>query len=76
MKKEKLLFILGIWVSILTFLGFPRGFKSVLFVLTGLAIIFLAYLFYRKAKSQQKKDENVMHPFVDNVENHDTNQTI
>ena len=67
MKKEKALLILGFWILILNFLGFPRMFKSILFVLSGLAIIFLAYIFYKRAKSQKPVNPNEMHPFIDNV---------
>jgi len=67
MKKEKLLFILGLFVAILSFLGFPRTVKSILFVLTGLGIIYLAYIFYKKEKGESAVDSNHMHTFIDNV---------
>jgi len=67
MRKEKTLFILGIWVSVLHFLGFPSSIRKILFLITGFAIMYLAYLFYLEVK-----DKTVNHPdngktFIDNV---------
>lgn len=43
MSKRQILGIIGIWVIILPFLGFPSGWKTVLLVLTGIGICALAY---------------------------------
>lgn len=67
MKKEKLLFVLGLWVVILSFLGFPRTIKSILFILTGVMIMCLAYIFYKKGKAKLSVDSNKMNTFIDNV---------
>jgi uncharacterized membrane protein YuzA (DUF378 family) len=66
MKKEKALFILGLWVAILGALGIPMIVKKILFVLTGLAIMYIAYFFYKQAKNSIKKDENSAHSFIEN----------
>lgn len=67
MRKEKTLFLLGLWVIILPFLGFPNSWRKALFIITGIAVIYLAYLFYLQTKSRLlkiiKQDKN----FVDNV---------
>ena len=47
MKKEKTAFILGAWVMILPFLGFPLFWKNLLFVATGLFLMLNSYLMYR-----------------------------
>jgi len=39
--------ILGVWIAILPYLGFPYSWKSVLYTLTGLAIIYLSYAMYQ-----------------------------
>ena len=50
MMKEKTLFILGIWIFCLPYLGFPVFWKNLLFVATGLFVCMLAYLMYRHKK--------------------------
>jgi len=67
MTKERKLFLIGIWVSILPFLGFFESWRKILFVLTGLGIIYLAYVFYNEAKARNSKDENVIKSFIDNI---------
>ncbi len=58
MRKQRTLFLLGIWTIALPYLGFPIFFKNLLFVLTGLLVSFIAYRWYEETKSvQMKKDE-------------------
>jgi len=54
MKKERIILFLGIWIIILPFLGFPNTWDKVLFVITGLTISFVAYLFFRQKQRQKK----------------------
>lgn len=67
MRKEKTLFIIGIWIIILPFLGFPESWRKVLFLLTGIAIIYLAYLFYLEIRARLHKDVNRSKTFIDNI---------
>jgi len=67
MRKERTLLILGIWVAVLPYLGFPNNWRKVLFLLTGLALVFLAYLFYKQAKARQVINDNHSKTFVDNI---------
>ncbi len=62
MSKHRILVFTGLWVMILPFLGFPRGFKNILFVLTGLLLIFFAYVFKRRKRIQRirKSEERVL----------------
>lgn len=69
MRKERTLLIIGIWVIILPFLGFPSLWKNVLFVVTGLMITYLAYLFNFEKKSRLSRIENRVKSFVDNISN-------
>lgn len=66
MRKEKTLFILAIWIIFLPFLGFPNSWRKILFMLTGICIFYLAYLFYKQNKARTPK-ENIMESFVDNI---------
>lgn len=67
MRKEKVLFIIGLWVIVLPFLGFTNSWRKILFFITGLAIIYLAYLFYLEVKNRLFKDNNHSKTFVDNI---------
>jgi hypothetical protein len=68
MRKEKTLFIIGLWVIVLPFLGFPGSWKTILFVLTGLALVYLSYLFYMEVKARLAKSDNQTKSFIDNIE--------
>jgi len=69
MRKEKTLFILGLWIMIVPFLGFPNSFRKALFVLTGFSIVYLSYLFYLETKQRLSKIIEQPKNFVDNIEN-------
>lgn len=70
MKKERTLLFVGIWVSLLPNLGFPENIRKFLFLLTGLFIIFIAYVMYRRKIEgrikMSKQDQNhIMNSFVE-----------
>lgn len=44
MKKDLGLIILGIWIAIVPFLGFPGTWKTVIFIVSGLVVVLLAIL--------------------------------
>lgn len=68
MRKERTLLIIGIWVIILPYLGFYESWRKILFMITGISIIYLAYLFYAEGKARIAKDDNRIKSFVDNIE--------
>lgn len=53
MNKVRITFILGVWIAILPQLGFPYSLKNILFLVSGLAIIYVSYLTYRELKAQE-----------------------
>jgi cbb3-type cytochrome oxidase subunit 3 len=72
MRKERTLFFIGIWVGLLPFLGFPNSWRKVLFVISGCAIVYLAYLFRQENKArlallQAATEDQVMESFIDNI---------
>ncbi|HUC88482.1 MAG TPA: hypothetical protein VMR49_00425 [Candidatus Paceibacterota bacterium] len=69
MRKERTLFLIGLWVAILPFLGFPNSWREVFFVITGFALIYLAYLFHIEAKARLPKSDDNSQTFVDNINN-------
>ena len=72
MKKARILLILGVWVAILPYLGFPYFWKQVLLTISGLGLVYMAFLFYKIYKSEQKEDRKTFENFS---ENSDFNQT-
>ncbi len=67
MRKERTLLFLGIWVALLPLLGFPNSWRTFFFLITGCALIFLSYLFYKQVRARKPEAENRMQPFVDSV---------
>lgn len=67
MRKERTLFIVGVWVAILPYLGFYESWRRILFIITGVGIMYIAYLFYTEAKARIGKEENRIKSFVDNI---------
>lgn len=66
MSKAKIFLTIGVWVAVLPYLGFPYGFRNILFSLTGLFIVYLSYSMYLENKKKEGKK------MFDNFsENHD-----
>ena len=55
MRKARTFLILGVWIAILPYLGFPYSWKNILFTITGLVVIFLSYLMYQEHKPKEGK---------------------
>jgi hypothetical protein len=57
MRRERILLILGIWVAILPYLGFPYFWKNIMFTLSGIILIYHSYALHKiqKAKEKRKK---------------------
>jgi hypothetical protein len=56
MINPRMLLFIGLWVAILPYLGFPLFIKNILFLLTGLLIMYLAFVLYRSLKDKGQKD--------------------
>lgn len=67
MRKERALFIIGLWVIVLPFSGFPSFWRTLFFTITGLVIMYIGYLFYLQAKSTLSKNDTRSKTFVDNI---------
>ncbi len=61
MSKRQIIMVLGVWVAILLFLGFPQGWQKILAVATGLYLIILAY----SLGSDAPKTTDLRVPFVE-----------
>jgi len=67
MRKEKTLLIIGVWIMVLPFLGFTNSWRQALLLISGFAIVYLAYLFYLEYKVRVKKEIDNNKTFVDNI---------
>jgi hypothetical protein len=43
MSRNKIILLLGLWVALLPYLGFPGGLENLFYVVSGLLISFLAF---------------------------------
>lgn len=53
MRDVRTLLILGIWVALLPYLGFPIFWKNILLSASGVALIFISYVYYRDSKKSE-----------------------
>jgi len=67
MRKERTLLIIGIFVALLPYMGFYESWRKILFMISGLSIVYLAYLFYTETKARLDKDDNKIKSFIDNI---------
>lgn len=67
MLKARIFLVLGVWVAILPYLGFPSTFKSVLFSITGLVFIYLSFVVYKDSKNLNKK-KKTFDNFSENID--------
>jgi len=76
MNRARIILALGIWVAILPYLGFPYTLKSIIFVITGLGIMYLSFVIYREVKNSRDNFKKVFENFSEsNNKNTDENGT-
>lgn len=56
MRRAYKLLILGIWVAILPYLGFPYFWKNILITLSGFGIVYASFMLYQESKTKEEKD--------------------
>lgn len=66
MRKAYTLLIMGVWVAVLPYLGFPRSWKDLLMTLSGLGIIYISYVFFKESKMNEVKEEKTFDNFSEN----------
>ncbi|MBC7836503.1 hypothetical protein H7X87_01870 [Acetobacteraceae bacterium] len=72
MSKDMTIIVLGLWITILPYLGIPNSWRTLLFVLSGLAIAMLG-LFMRSESLRRGSRRAAHHPFVENSAPADSN---
>jgi hypothetical protein len=58
MRKARIFLILGIWIAVLPYLGFPYSWKDILSTLTGLVIMFFSYNLFKEYKAKENKPKS------------------
>lgn len=53
MTKARILLILGVWVAVLPYLGFPSSWKDLLFIFSGIVLIYFSYVLYKDSKMKE-----------------------
>ncbi len=56
MLKARTLLILGVWTAVLPYLGFPYQIKNILFVLTGLGLVYVSFVIYKEIRFTRKEE--------------------
>ncbi len=54
MRKERILLLLGIWVAVLPYLGFPYSWKNIFFTAAGLGLIYVSFTLHKESKTKEK----------------------
>lgn len=57
MRKAYILLMMGIWVAVLPYLGFPYSWKDILTTLSGFGFIYVSFTLYKESKTKQNKEE-------------------
>ncbi|OGI61159.1 hypothetical protein A2814_01605 [Candidatus Nomurabacteria bacterium RIFCSPHIGHO2_01_FULL_38_19] len=57
MRRERIFLFLGIWVAVLPYLGFPSSWKSILFTVSGMTLVYYSYGLYKESKAKDKKEK-------------------
>lgn len=61
MSKRQIIILLGVWVAVLLFLGFPDIWQKILAVATGIYLIVLAY----SLRADAPKTTDLRVPFIE-----------
>lgn len=58
MSRGRILLILGVWIAVLPYLGFPIFTKNIIISVSGLIVIYFSYVFYKLDQRAQKENTN------------------
>jgi hypothetical protein len=53
MRKARILLILGVWITLIPYTGFPYSWKDVLTTLSGFILVYFSYIIYKEYKAKQ-----------------------
>ena len=66
MQKARIFLFLGIWITVLPYLGFPYSWKDILTTLSGIGIIYISFMLYKEFKTEGTKKEKTFDNFREN----------
>ncbi len=75
MSKEMSIILLGVWVVIVPYLGVPESWRTLLLVLSGIAVVVIGLLLRGETLSRGV-GENINHPFVEHVHKPDATAVV
>ena len=67
MSKETAIIALGFWVLVMPYLGVPRGWLTILLVLTGIGLMVLGFFLRAEALSRGPRATGRHHPFAEHI---------
>lgn len=76
MLKVRMFLILGIWIAVLPYLGFPYSWKDLLTTASGLILIGLSFALYRALKTKEKEIFDNFRENIDFEENQSKNERV
>jgi hypothetical protein len=75
MSKEMTIIVLGVWVIVVPYLGFPTSWKTVIFFVTGVLVVYLGFSLRAGALARgSRRTEH--HPFAENHYSHGQKEGI
>lgn len=74
MRKARVLLVIGVWLAILPYLGFPYSWKGVLTTLTGFGLMYFSYTLYKEYKDQMKRANQMDEETFDNFRENNFSQ--
>lgn len=66
MRNAYIILLLGIWVAILPYLGFPYSWKNTLETLSGLGLMYVGYVLFKESRAKEIKEEKTFDNFSEN----------
>jgi len=66
MRRIRTLLFFGIWIAILPYLGFPYFWRSFLFTISGLILVFFAFILFKEEKNLRKNNIKTFENFSEN----------
>ncbi|MCH7530068.1 hypothetical protein IIB50_03060 [Patescibacteria group bacterium] len=84
MSKDVAIIVLGIWIAIVPFLGFPGFWETIIYVASGLGVVLMTFLLRRdiilyvsRITDRQRKSTDVyVENRADNIEQTDTKDDL
>ncbi len=73
MSKDMAVVILGVWITILPYLGIPNSWRTAILLCSGLAVAALGFAMRRDALRRGSK-RDMHHPFVESGVPHEPHQ--